>query len=106
MRTCTCIMQGLAFVDKSFDVLKQKDIREGFCNIYAQYWLKFLLHLVDVTKPGADEHLVMYFSRAKSQVLKKYYAQLCDDVCAKTNVYSRTLLMFANAVNQKNKRVI
>lgn len=63
-------------------ILEQKSISEVVRSSHEQRWLTFLLDLVDVTKAGADEHLVVYFIKAKSKVLKKYQTELFEKVCA------------------------
>ena len=70
-------------MDKLSDVLKQKGVSEERCSFEGQRWLLLLLQLVDVTKPGADEHLMKFFGKGttKSEALKAHHAQLTKDVC-------------------------
>ena len=77
-----CTFKGLAFVEQLSKILEQKCIREVVRSLHEQRWLQFLLDLVDVTKAGADEHLVVYFIKANSQVLKKHQTELFEKVCA------------------------
>ncbi|KAL5466973.1 hypothetical protein EMCRGX_G031138 [Ephydatia muelleri] len=75
------IQEGVIFVDKLSDVLKQKGVSEERCSFEGQRWLLLLLQLVDVTKPGADEHLMKFFGKGttKSEALKAHHAQLTKD---------------------------
>ena len=73
--------QGIRFVDKLREILQKQDINEELCSCEEFGWLSALLDLVDVTKPGADEHLIRFFSRGKSQALKAHRIQLTKDVC-------------------------
>ena len=73
--------QGLRFVDKLREILQNQDINEEWCSSEELGWLSVLLDLVDVTKPGAAEHLMRFFSKGKSQALKTHRTQLTKDVC-------------------------
>ncbi|KAL5466959.1 hypothetical protein EMCRGX_G031124 [Ephydatia muelleri] len=78
------IQEGVTFVDKLSDVLKQKGVSEELCSSEGQRWLCLLLQLVDVTKPGAEEHLMKFFAKGttKSEALKTHHAQLTKDALA------------------------
>ena len=70
------------FVDKLSDILKQKELKGELYSSEGLGWLRLLLQLVDVTKSGAEEHLMEFFPKGKSsQVLKAHRAQLTKDVC-------------------------
>ena len=65
-------------MDKLREVLQ--DVNEEMCSSVELGWLSALLDLVDMTKPGAAEHL-KFFSKGKSQVLRTHHTQLTKDVC-------------------------
>ena len=70
-------------MDKLREILEQKqDVNEEMCRSEELGWLSALLDLVDVTKPGAAEHLVKFFRKGKSQALMTHPTQLTRDVCA------------------------
>ena len=69
-------------MDKLREIIqKQPDMNEELCRSEELGWFSALLDLVDVTKPGADEHLMKFFSKGKSQALKTHRPQLTKDVC-------------------------
>ena len=68
-------------MDKLREILQKQDIDEELCCSEELGWLSALLNLVDVTKPGAAEHLMKFFSKGKSRVLKTHHTQLTKDVC-------------------------
>ncbi|KAL5466919.1 hypothetical protein EMCRGX_G031082 [Ephydatia muelleri] len=71
------IQEGIIFVEKLSDILKQKELKEELHNSEGLWWLVLLLQLVDVTKSGAEEHLMKFFPKGQtSQVLKTHRAQL------------------------------
>ena len=67
---------------KLSDILKQKELKEELCSSEELCWLLLLLQLVDVTKTGAEEHLMKFFAKGKScQVLKTHRVQMIKAVC-------------------------
>ena len=70
-------------MDKLSDILKQKELKEELRNSEGLCWLVLLLQLVDVTKSGAEEHLMKFFAKGKimSEALKTHRVQLTKDVC-------------------------
>ena len=69
-------------MEKLSDILKQKELKEELHNSEGLWWLVLLLQLVDVTKSGAEEHLMKFFPKGQtSQVLKTHRAQLTKYVC-------------------------
>ena len=88
-------------MDKLREILqKQPDtcMNEELCSCEEFGWLSALLDLVDVTKPGAAEHLMKFFSKGKSQVLKAHHTQMTKDVCTcaclRTEVHIVEYLLF------------
>ena len=69
-------------MDKLSDILKQKELKEELRNSEGLCWLLLLLQLVDVTKSGAEEHLMKFFAKGKimSEALKTHRVQLTKDV--------------------------
>eukprot|EP00731_Ephydatia_muelleri_P026844 Em0018g944a len=80
------IQEGIIFVDKLSDILKQKELKEELRNSEGLCWLVLLLQLVDVTKSGAEEHLMKFFAKGKimSEALKTHRVQLTKDVIERT----------------------
>ena len=69
-------------MEKLREILKHKDGLEGeLCRSEELGWLSTLLKLVDVTKPGADEHLKKFLNKGRSEVLKTHRAHLTKEVC-------------------------
>ena len=69
-------------MEKLSKILKQKDGLEGkLCSSEELGWLTILLQVVDVTNPGADNHLMKFCSKGGSEVLKPHRAQLSKEVC-------------------------
>ena len=68
-------MEGLS------EILKQKMKSDELLSTSEEVgWLTALLQLVDLTKPGADEHLNK-FLKGKSPILKKHRAYITKNVC-------------------------
>ena len=68
-------MEGLS------EILKQKMKSDELLSTSEEVgWLTALLQLVDLTKPGADEHLIK-FLKGKSPILKKHHAYITKNVC-------------------------
>ena len=70
-------------MDKLSDILKQKELKDELCSSEGLCWLLLLLQLVDVTKSGAEEHLMKFFAKGRtmSESLKTHRAELTKDVC-------------------------
>ena len=69
-------------MEKLRGILKQKDgLEEELCSSEELGWLITLLQLVDVTKPGAEEHLMKFLSKGGSKVLKPHHEHLSKEVC-------------------------
>ena len=68
-------------MSKLSEILKQVEGTEDVL-IHSEElsWLTTLLQLVDVTQPGAEEHLMKFF-KSKCQVVKTHRAQLVKYVC-------------------------
>lgn len=68
---------------KLSEMLKQKEgIEDVFIHSEEHSWLATLLQLVDVTETGAEKHLMMFFNKSKSLVVKTHREQLVKYVCA------------------------
>ncbi|KAL5475173.1 hypothetical protein EMCRGX_G027240 [Ephydatia muelleri] len=59
------IQEGIIFVEKLCDILRQNKLEELCCS-EGLCWLRLLLKLVDVTTPGAEEHLMKLFAKGKT----------------------------------------
>ena len=69
-------------MEKLREILKQKDGLEGeLCSSEELGWLTTLLQVVDVTKPGAEEHLMKFLNKGRSEVLKTHRPHLTKEVC-------------------------
>ena len=73
--------QGIIFVGKLREILQKKDMDEELCRSEELGWLSALLDVVDVTKPGASEHLIKFFTKVNNRALKTHCTQLIKDVC-------------------------
>ena len=60
-------------------MLRQNKLEELCCS-EGLGWLRLLLQLVDVTTPGAEEHLMKLFAKAKT-MSESHHVQLTNYVC-------------------------
>ena len=69
-------------MEKVCDILRQNKLEELCCS-EGLGWLGLLLQLVDVTTPGAEEHLMKLFAKAKTmnEWSESHHVQLTNDVC-------------------------